>query len=130
MKKLKCILLIDDSGGDNRLHKMLIEEMQITDHVQIAEDRKEALDYIKDEKNILPDLVFLDINMPGMNGWEFLSEYKKLDRVKKANIILIVLSGVADPDAINKAPEIHQISNFELKPLTKRVLNNIMETYF
>ena len=130
MKKLKCILLVDDSQGDNRLHRMSIEEMNITERIVIAETGMEALDYIKDKKNVLPDLIFLDINMPHMNGWEFLAEYKKLDRVKNANIILVVLSGLADPDAINKSPEISQVSNFEIKPLTKRALKDIIETYF
>lgn len=130
MKKLKSILLIDDNPADNRLNKIIIEEMGIAENIPTIENGNDALNYLKNVNNILPDLIFLDINMPGMNGWEFLAEYKKLDRIKKANIVLIVLSGISDPDAINKAPEISQISNFELKPLTKRVLKDILETYF
>jgi len=130
MKKLNCVLLIDDNPGDNRLHRILIEEMKIANQIQSVENGADALAYIKDSSKTLPDLIFLDINMPEMNGWDFLAEYKKLDRVKKANIVLIVLSGISDPDAINKAPEISQISNFELKPLTKRVLNDILRNYF
>ncbi|MEI6489791.1 MAG: response regulator [Bacteroidota bacterium] len=130
MKKLKCVLLIDDNSGDNRLHKILIEEMKIANQIHSVENGADALAFIKDSSKTLPDLIFLDINMPEMNGWDFLAEYKKLDRVKKANIVLIVLSGISNPDAINKAPEISQISNFELKPLTKRVLNDIIRNYF
>ncbi len=123
-------MLIDDSAADNRFHQLLIEEMNITETIQTAENALEAIKFLKDESQIVPELILLDINMPKMNGWEFIKEYKKLDVVKKNYIVLIILASLTSPDEINRAPAIDMISKFELKPLTKRKLNDIIQRYF
>ena len=78
-------MLIDDDDDDNFFHQMVLNEVDVANKVQVAESAFEALDYLREGKQI-PELIFLDINMPKMNGWEFLNEYKKLDIHHKAKV--------------------------------------------
>ncbi len=130
MKKLNCILLIDDNPADNYFHKMVIEEMNIASHITISESGEDALAYLKDSNNLIPDLIFLDINMPKMSGWDFLKEFNKLKVAKKNKIVVVVLATLNNPNEINRSPEISLVANFELKPLSKRTLGGIMERHF
>ena len=88
-KKLNCILLIDDDPDDNFFHQVVIKQMDIVHRIDIANDGLEALSYLKDGQATPPELIFLDINMPRMNGWEFLAEYKHLNNGQKARAIII-----------------------------------------
>lgn len=128
--KMKCILLIDDDEDDNYFHKMVIDEMDITEHVEVAFDGLEALAYLKKENHPKPDLVFLDINMPKMNGWEFLEEHKKLSDNQKAKIIVIMLTTSSNPEDKKRAEQYDEVTNFNSKPLTKESLTVILERYF
>lgn len=128
--KLKCIMLIDDDEDDNYIHQMVIEEMNITEHVEVAFDGLEALDYFKKAKQTPPDLVFLDINMPKMNGWEFLEEHNKLNEDQKANVIVIMLTTSTNPEDKKRAGQYADATAFKSKPLTKEMLTEVLERYF
>ncbi len=129
-KKLNCILLIDDNLEDNRFHQIIIKEMDITNCIQVAENGLEALDYLKKENHIIPEIIFLDINMPKMNGWEFLEEYKHLEEKQKAKTLVIMLTTSLNPDDEKKAKLIQEISGFRTKSLTEEMLTEILEQYF
>ena len=129
-KKLNCILLVDDDHDDNVYHQIILKEMEIVDKIEIAENGIEALDYLKDEKRIQPELIFLDINMPKMNGWEFLSEYKNLALEKKAQIVVMILTTSANPDDIKRAKEIEEVIGFETKPLSMESMTSVLKEYF
>ena len=130
MKKLKCILFVDDNPADNRYHQIIVEEMKIADELQFVENGVEALDYLSRVGNTIPDLIFLDINMPRMNGWEFLEEYKNLAPALKAKIVIVILSTSANASDIQKSQEINEVFDFETKPLSKESIENILEHYF
>ena len=130
MKKLNTILLIDDYPADNRYHQLLLQEMNIADNIIIIENGQDALKYLKQENQILPELIFLDIGMPKMNGWEFLDEYRKLDKAIRSKMKVIILTISSNPADINKIPGIDEVTNFEFKPLTKRVITEILKRYF
>ena len=128
-KKLSCILLVDDDYEDNVFHKLIISRMNIAESIEEANDGIEALDYLKKSK-APPELIFLDINMPRMNGWEFLEEYKDLDAEQKAKTIIMMLSTSSNPDEIRKAREIAEVSGFKTKPLSKEMMVEILEDFF
>jgi CheY-like chemotaxis protein len=129
-KKLNCILLVDDNAADNHYHKFIINQMNITDSVQIAKNGLEALDYLQNRNENIPQLIFLDINMPKMNGWEFLQAYGSLDELQKTQIIIIMLSTSINPNDIKKAETIAEVMDFKVKPLTENMLSEIWEQHF
>lgn len=135
--KLGCILLIDDDEPTNYYNTLIIEETGCADHVQAVQSGKKALEYLANSENFpkqidkfpTPDLIFLDINMPAMTGWEFLDRYKKLKK-GDAMPVLVMLSTSLFPEDVLKAREIPEISGFESKPLTPAVINKILRKYF
>jgi len=128
-RKLNTIMLIDDDEPTNFLSKMLIEEAHCAEHIQVADSGKMALDYLS-KCNNSPDLIFLDINMPAMNGWEFLDKYRELDKVKQGKIVIIMLTTSLNPDDKVKAGQMPEISGFENKPLSPELIDRVLKKYF
>ena len=80
--------------------------------------------------NSQPDLIFLDINMPGMNGWEFLEEYNKLDKEIQSRVMVIMLTTSDNPDDSMRAKTWGFVSDYITKPLTKERLKDIIDAHF
>ena len=132
-KKLKCILLIDDDYATNYIHKRVIDKAEITENVVVLESGYDALEYLREtniEEYPRPDIIFLDINMPGMDGFEFLEEYENLKEMQKGNIILVMLTTSLNPEDKNKSDSISIINGFRNKPLTEEILKGVMNDYF
>jgi CheY-like chemotaxis protein len=85
MKKLTRIMLVDDNADDNFFHERVIRKNGYAEVVISMESGAEALQYLKEvqDESKYPELIFIDINMPGMNGWEFLEEFNTLEIAKK-----------------------------------------------
>jgi CheY-like chemotaxis protein len=132
-KKLNCILLIDDNKPTNFLHELVIKNRACAEKVVSVESGQEALDFLTkkvDGSYEQPDLIFLDINMPGMNGWEFLEKYKQLNTNQQGKVIVVMLTTSINPDDMEKAKEIENISDFMRKPLTPELLESVLVEYF
>jgi len=137
-EKLMCILFIDDDEPTNFLNKLLVQEMECAHHVEVVTSGMEALDYLtgtgtftnNGKMNPRPDLIFLDINMPGMDGWEFLQHYEKLPPNQKANIVMVMLTTSLNPDDERSAQNNIVISGFENKPLEPDVIKKILTRFF
>lgn len=123
MKQLNCIMLIDDNKIDNFFHERVIRKSDVAKHIIIKESGREALDYLASETPLLPDLIFLDINMPGMNGWEFIQHYKMLDEELQNSMIVVMLSTSDNPDDKSMALTQGIIIDFKTKPLTIEMLD-------
>jgi CheY-like chemotaxis protein len=136
MKKINCILLIDDNPADNEFHKIRITKAGICNHIKIVTSGREAIDYLmkvgdaKEESYPKPDLIFLDINMPGMNGFEFLEEYKKLASKLKSKVVIVMLTNSLNPDDQKRALATHEVSEYQNKPLSVKTLQDTIEKYF
>lgn len=132
-KKIHCILLVDDNPDDNFFHERVIMKNDFADFVIAKESGLEALDFLKqpkDSKIAHPNLIFLDINMPEMNGWEFLEEYDKLDEDQQSQVIMVMLTSSQHADDIAQASNKKTLADFKTKPLTKEMLDEIMDKYF
>lgn len=132
-KKLKNVLLIDDSESDNFYHQRKIKNMGITDNIHISYSGAEALEYLRSELDGVhpqPTLIFLDINMPGMNGWEFLEEYEKLLLAQQGEVVLTMLSNSIDPRDEEKATQYKAVQGYYSKPLSEEYLTSILEKHF
>jgi CheY-like chemotaxis protein len=129
-KKLNYILLIDDDAEDNYFHQIVINEMNITERIEVALNSVEALNFLKKENQTHPDIIFLDINMPKMNGWEFMEAYKELRIDQKAKGFVVMLSTSENPEDKKRAGQFSEIIGFSSKPLTEETLNGIIERNF
>jgi CheY-like chemotaxis protein len=137
-QKLNCVLVIDDDEATNFFNEMIVEKSGCSEYIKIAQSGQEALDYltnsIKHESGEnrfpCPDLIFLDINMPAMDGWEFLDKYRKLNKEYHGNTIVVMLTTSLFPEDIARANQIPEISCFENKPLTAEKLNKLLGKHF
>jgi len=126
-------MLIDDDADDNFYHKRVITKNDAASVVIAEQTAMSALAYLKSKDNTgetHPDLIFLDINMPGMNGWEFLEEYNKLDKQFQSRVIVVMLTTSINPDDKIRADKSNIASDFKTKPLTKEMLEEIFLKYF
>ena len=128
-KQLSCVLLIDDNDDDNFYHRIVLKETGITERIEVAETGYEALKFLQNVQRI-PELIFLDINMPRMNGWEFLECYKQLSLEEKDKAIIIMLTTSRNPADEKKAGSMPEVKGFESKPLTFEMVSKIVSEHF
>ena len=131
-EKLNTIMLIDDSEADNFLHKRVITKADVCNNVVVTFGGAEALTYLQtaiDGVYSCPDIVFLDINMPGMNGWDFLEEYEKLPEEMQAQMLVCMLTTSEAHEDREKADKYGVVEEFSHKPLTKKMLLGIIDQF-
>lgn len=131
MRKLKEILLVDDSEGINDLNHLLLTEMGVVENISTALNGRLALDYLTsiDEEGNHPNptLILLDINMPVMDGYQFLDAYDKLDEEMKADKIIVMLSTSISEIDIEKAKSYGYVKGYHFKPLDENKMRSIIE---
>lgn len=135
MKKINCILLVDDNPADNEFHSITIRRTDLCDQIKVVLNGEQALEYLKktadtDNGEVFPkpDIIYLDINMPRMNGFEFLEEYNKLDEKMKVKALVILTTSMNPDDAV-RAKQLGA-TGFEHKPLTSKMVEDIVNKCF
>lgn len=109
--------------------KKVIEVNKLSEKVLEFRNGQEALDFFStcsDHTN-LPDVILLDINMPVMNGWEFIEEFKKLKPAIDKNIMLYVVSSSVDRTDVDKARSLSNVHDYLIKPMTASQLKSIYQ---
>jgi len=129
MNTIPNVLLVDDDKSTNFIHQIIIEDARCVENVVVHNSATEALSYLENT-SVLPDLIFLDINMPGMNGWEFLEQYGLLNKQLTDKIVLFILSTSMNPSDQQKANENEFVTRFLNKALTEELVLEIADKYF
>lgn len=115
------VLLIDDSDADNYYHRFSIEKSGLTNSVESCTSALDALDRLIEALEghaAMPDIIFLDINIPSVDGWEFLEHYKRCINIHHRHAKIFMLSTSVNPQDRARA-EIHPlITGYISKPLT------------
>jgi len=126
-------MLIDDHHPTNVLHRLVLENCGLVKTIIFFDNASDALIYLNEpftKENPKPNFIFLDINMPGLNGWEFLDSYKKLPDEKKSETALLMLSTSSHPEDLERAENDPHVKEFIRKPLTEERVWKVVNTYF
>ncbi len=124
--KYSKVMLIDDNSLDNFINKKLLESNGFTEETVAFESAEKALEKLKSSGNDeLPDVIFLDIMMPGMDGFQFLEVFETLPTVIQQHCKVIMLSTSESFKDLNRANKSKSIKKFLNKPLTPETINAI-----
>jgi CheY-like chemotaxis protein len=126
MEKYRRLLLVDDDNIGNEINKAILTMAEFASEIVIKTSVNSALEFIENEKEggVLPDLVFLDINMPERNGWDFISDYEKLTFSSERPYIVMLTSSL-NPNDRERALSNASVVNFITKPISFDILNKL-----
>lgn len=133
MKKFKSVLLVDDDPTINFVHKLFLTEWEVTDQIYTATNGKEALDFLERNEDFgkhPPSMILLDINMPIMNGFEFLEAYQHIPEENKASVIMAMLTTSLHQKDRERASQFINLDSYLTKPLDKDQLMQVIEKYW
>lgn len=132
-KKIKSIVLIDDDLAINYFHKRLFLKLELGDNVLPFYNSTDALEGILklDQTHSAEDLVyiFLDLNMPDIDGWAFIKKFEKINESLKFEVKIFILSSSINPEDVEKAKNNNFVTNYFVKPLMIEGIIAIKEMY-
>jgi len=129
MSTTRNYIIVDDDPINNIICKMQLEIALGAINIKTFELPEEGLEFIEKEfvKSPVPTILFLDINMPSISGWEFLDQYEKFIEDVKTQIAIYILSSSVDPRDKDKATANKYIKGFLSKPLDKAIILSIAD---
>jgi chemotaxis family two-component system response regulator Rcp1 len=131
MKNTDYILLIDDDEATRFYHSVMAEEANVSDQILIARNGMEGIDILKKIYTQSPSIhgiIFLDINMPAVDGWEVLSEFEKMNSDFVQNQTLVMVSASDHPSDIEKIVAHPLIHSYMPKPLIAEKIRFLAES--
>ncbi|MCX2742959.1 response regulator [Mangrovivirga sp. M17] len=131
-KKYFSVMLIDDNEIDNLINQKMIEAANITEHIYVHTGAKSAIEFLRNiEKlgdnigKVLPEVIFLDIDMPLMDGFQFLDEFEKLSEDTKGQCKIVMLTSSINPQDVNKSQKYSYVKKYINKPLSQENLETL-----
>ena len=128
------VMLIDDNDVDNFINRRIIENQQFSDRIYVHTSSKSALEFLKNFEQLpdfpeylIPSILFLDISMPVMDGYAFMSEFTKINPDFRSKIRVIVLTSSTNSSEKENFMKIEGVSDYFNKPLTVEHLNQLRE---
>lgn len=135
MKQLECILLVDDDKATNFLNRRLLRKIEAAKEIQVVRNGSEAMEYL--EKAVTfktgfprPDLILLDINMPMVDGWEFLERYADFSETYKASTVVVMLTTSLRESDQERVTQFKEVKDLIRKPLTQAAVEQILKQHF
>lgn len=127
MKKINTFCIIDDDDIYQFTTSVLLKKTDLVNKIILFSNGLKAINFLKEElgnKENIPDILFLDVNMPVMDGWEFLEEYLLIKPMMPKTVIIYMVSSSVDEKDVLKAKSISTLSGYLVKPISSQ---NIME---
>ncbi len=126
-------MLIDDNEIDNLINQKMIEAANICDRIFVHTGAKSAIEFLKNmeklaiatKEGFLPEIIFLDIDMPLMDGFQFLDEFEKLSENTREHCKVIMLTSSLNPMDMQKAKKNKLITKYLNKPLSQENLKKL-----
>jgi CheY-like chemotaxis protein len=131
--KPRKVMLIDDNDVDLKINSKIITLSGLFEEIILCHSAEEALSYLNkhvDQIDALPDFILLDIQMPEMDGFDFLEVYKNYPRELKERCIIAILSSTLDFGDIKKAEANPNVIKLLKKPLFPKELEELLKKYF
>lgn len=116
---LRQVLVIDDSDPDLLYARIVLEATHVAGEVLTFGTAEEALVWLQRPEGHHADLILLDINMPEMDGFEFLAAYEKLRAAERASAVVVMLSSSPDPHDRQRAAAFPSVAGYVVKPIDK-----------
>ncbi len=130
--KIGFVMLVDDNETDNFISEKIIEMSNFADKIIAMDSGSSALEYLQananNEENI-PDIIFLDINMPFVDGFVFLFEFEKFNSLIKSKSKIVILSSSDNKKDIDRIVDNPYVINYVVKPLSPEALKKIEGLY-
>jgi CheY-like chemotaxis protein len=130
IRSQSIVCIIDDDKIYQFTITRTIEQEVVVKKILVFSDGEEAIEFLIDHvknQEELPDVIFLDINMPIMDGWQFLEEYIKLKPKVDKKITIYMVSSSVDPADMDRAKKINEITNYLIKPVKQEQLRELIE---
>jgi len=125
------VFIIDDDPIHQRIAQIMISKHNLFDEYFSYTEAQKALDFLQENKKneeILPDVILLDLNMPVIDGWDFLETFETLVNEFKKNIRVFIVSSSVDEKDVLRSKSYVAVNGFISKPLSPDIIRSIIET--
>lgn len=126
MHQFNKVLLVDDDAATNFLAELAFKNLSIAEEITVASDGFIASEWLK--QNNCPDVIFLDIRMPRMDGFDFLESLTEMNVCKQVKVVMLTSS--TRPEDKARAFSYNAVVDYIEKPLTEQIIQKIAATHF